>query len=66
MAVSQYQPQNVSTYMGLVADTKPAAAIGSKFIETDTKDVYLMMNTGSWVKVGTLTAGTAANVAVFV
>jgi hypothetical protein len=46
--------------MGLSTDTKPAAGIGSKFIETDTKDVYLYENTGTWVQVGTL--GTTAAV----
>lgn len=58
--IQTYAPQTSLVYMGLSTDTKPAAGIGSKFIETDTKDVYLYENTGTWVQVGTL--GTTAAV----
>lgn len=51
--------------MGLSSDTKPATApVGSKFIETDTGNVWLMLNTATWSKVlagvGSAVPGTAA------
>lgn len=52
MTISQYYPQNVPVYMGLSSDTKPTTApVGSKFIETDTGNVWLMLNTATWSKV---------------
>lgn len=51
MAVAKYAPQNSFVYLGLAADTKPAAGIGSKFIETDSGKVFMMYNTGAWVQV---------------
>ncbi|MGH8131895.1 MAG: hypothetical protein ACRETP_01475 [Steroidobacteraceae bacterium] len=66
MAINPYFPGTAAVYVGLSTDTKPAAGIGAKFIETDTSKVYLYLNTGAWVQVGVLTAGTGANVAVSV
>lgn len=67
MAVSQYFPGDRTAYMGLSTDTKPNAAVGSKFIETDTHDIYLMLNTGAWVQVGTLApAATSMTVTVLI
>ena len=54
MAVSQYYPASVPAYMGLSTDTKPAAAIGAKFTETDTGKVWMMTNTGSWLQVAAI------------
>jgi hypothetical protein len=54
MAVNSYFPQNCAVYMGLHADTKPAAGIGSKFIETDTGAVFMMYNTGAWTQVASI------------
>jgi hypothetical protein len=51
VTVSQYYPQSVPVFMGLSTDTKPAAPTGSKFIETDTGNVWLMLNTSTWSKV---------------
>lgn len=52
MTVSQYNPQNVPAFMGLSTDTKPTQVpFGSKFIETDTGNVWLFLNTGAWSKV---------------
>lgn len=58
MTVSAYFPDSSTVFMGLSTDTKPAAGIGSKFIETDTSKVWLMLNTGSWVQVGVLATTT--------
>ncbi len=47
-------------FQGLSTDNKPAApAIGAKFIETDTGDMYLFTNAGAWLQVGALTTSTA-------
>jgi hypothetical protein len=41
--------------MGLSTDSKPAAAIGSRFIETDTGNIFLQYNTGTWTLIGPVT-----------
>ncbi len=62
--VNQYFPGDRLVYVGLSTDTKPAAAIGCKFIETDTGKVYL--NTGAWVQIGVIAAGATTTVGAFV
>lgn len=64
MAVNAFYPGNSIVFMGLSSDTKPVAGIGSKFIETDTSKVWLMLNTGSWVQVGVLATTTDIGVLV--
>lgn len=63
MSVAHYQPQLVTVYMGLTADTKPTnVAIGSKFVETDSATrVFLFTNAGTWVQIGALGAANAVN-----
>lgn len=51
MAVVSYYPTNVPVFMGLSTDAKPNAPPGSKFIETDTGNVWLYLNTGVWSEV---------------
>lgn len=62
MAVNAYYPGNSVVYLGLSTDPKPAAGIGSKFIETDTKKVWLLDNTGTWQQVGVFAATTSIGV----
>lgn len=54
MTVNQYYPASVPAYMGLSTDTKPAAAIGSKFLETDTGNVWIRTNAGTWLQVAVI------------
>lgn len=56
MAVNAYHPYNSLVYMGLSTDTKPAAAIGSKFLETDTLKVSIRTNVGTWVQLALIPA----------
>jgi hypothetical protein len=59
MAVSKYQPQLATVYMGLAADTKPVAKFGDRFLETDTLIVSVFGNAGAWIPIGKFTAGTS-------
>jgi hypothetical protein len=61
MAVTKYQPQLTTVYMGLTADTKPTnVAVGSKYVATDTPwGVFLFTNAGTWVQIGVLGASNA-------
>ncbi len=54
MAIDRYTPQLSFVYLGLSTDTKPDAGFGSKFIETDTGNTWLKLNTGQWMQVGTI------------
>lgn len=56
--IQSYAPQTSIVFMGLSTDTKPAAGIGSKFIETDTSKVFIYMSTPAWVQVGVLASTT--------
>jgi hypothetical protein len=65
MAVSHYHPGNVQVYVGLSTDAKPVVGLGSKFVETDTGKVWLMLNTGAWLQIGvTSTTASAVSAAV--
>lgn len=67
MTISSYYPNQVPVFQGLAADTKPvlslSAPAGSKFIETDTGNVWLLLNTGTWSKVLAGTSGAVAGTA---
>ena len=66
MTVLRYDPQNVPAYMGLSSDTKPAnVPAGSKFIETDTGNIWLMLNTGVWTQVLVGSSGKIVGTASF-
>jgi hypothetical protein len=55
MTISTYNPANSLAFMGLSTDTKPTnVASGSRFLETDTGNVFMFYNTGSWTQVATI------------
>jgi len=42
---------SISKYLGLSTDTKPTSVpVGSVFIETDTRDVYICYDKTNWSK----------------
>lgn len=63
MSVSKYAPQLSKVYLGVAADTKPSAAIGDKFLETD--DLKVFIYTGAaWVQIGVYSTTTAPPVVI--
>jgi hypothetical protein len=55
VTIHAYNPANSRVYTGLSTDTKPTgASIGDKFIEVDTKTLYMYLGVSGWVELGTI------------